>query len=172
MQKKVLKKFKSLVSNIFYDPHFIFNVLKHNSDNQSSSKASGLTIDCTLYCVRSTLIEEWSWSSVLETGLPGILQNSRERPSHLDLLYEIGLISDGWLGSIVYLLRPWENEPMHLSVEGLRQCYRAKQWFPNFSAKSSDFPRCVIHKKRVKKVKEFLLLWVTTSNRKLIFKKK
>ena len=40
----------------------------------------------------------------------------RERPSLLDLLSELGLISDGWLGSI----SPLEIGPMHSSVEGLR----------------------------------------------------
>ena len=55
--------------------------------------------------------------SVLETGLPGIAQTAGATiTSHLDLLSEFGLISDGWLGSI----SPLEIGPMHLSVEGLR----------------------------------------------------
>ena len=82
---------------LWFNQHtkMIFSKLQYNMDGVEIESDLGLC--------------PWDWSTRYCT-------NRRERPSLLDLLSEIGLISDGWLGSI----SPLEIEPMHLSVEGLR----------------------------------------------------
>ena len=67
-------------------------------------------------------IGKWSWSLSLRLVNP-VLQYRRERPSLLDLLSEIRLLADGWLGSISPLgdwanaLECWRSPSLRLALK-------------------------------------------------------
>ena len=73
------------------------------------------------YKIRTGKIEKWSWS-LSETGLPGIAVPPGATTSHLDLLSEFGIISDGWLGFYisfgdwVNILEFWRSPSLRLQV--------------------------------------------------------